>query len=243
MLEFIGFRMARRKVSAAWPGLRMVVMVAIFGWAAMGFAIARTGQGVVINEIHFNPGKLTGASQREKQEEEFVELYNTGPNEVALDGWRFSRGVEFTFESISIPPGGYLAVAADLGTFRRLHPGVANVVGPFSGQLSNTSEDIELEDASGQRIDLVEYADSGHWAKRESTKLRSYDHWVWSAPHDGSGMSLELIDAARDNAFALAWAPSETEGGSPGRPNTVAKLVRAPLIGDVEHSPAIPQFK
>ncbi|MEZ5326768.1 MAG: lamin tail domain-containing protein [Verrucomicrobiales bacterium] len=216
-------------------------MIWIGALFSLGLILVELGNaGVVINEIHFNPGKLTGASQREKQEEEFIELFNYGSTPVALDGWRFSRGVDYTFSDIAIPAGGYLVVAADLATFQQLHPAITNVVGPYSGQLSNSAEDIELEDAGGDRVDIVAYADSGHWATLRTTKLKSYDHWEWVAPDDGEGMSLELLDPMTDNNFAHAWTFSKTPGGTPGEENTVSQPNKAPFIGKVEHNPAIP---
>ena len=45
---------------------------------------------VVINEIHYDPDVKT-------EQVEFVELYNPSTEDVALSGWYFSRGIDFTF--------------------------------------------------------------------------------------------------------------------------------------------------
>lgn len=221
--------------------LVMGLLISFFPAGVQSLIASETVGGIVINEIHFNPGKLTGESQREKREEEFIELFNAGDEPVNLDGWQFSRGVDFTFSSVTMPSGGFLVVAADLDAFRRNHPTVEDVVGPYSGNLSNTSEDIELEDAVGKRIDLVEYADSGHWARLKTTKLKSYDHWEWEAFHDGEGMSLELTNPLADNFEPLAWGASSTVGGTPGNVNSNVDLSNfGPWIGKIEHSPAVP---
>lgn len=246
MLDLTEPQMARLLVlgegcAAFYRGAGLVASLLIF--ASPMVAQAETAEsGIIINEIHFNPGKLTGDSLREKQEEEFIELYNPGASDVQLEGWQFSRGVDYTFSSIAIPAGEFLVIAADLEAFRQNHPAVVNVVGPYSGQLSNTSEDIELEDAEGKRIAYVEYADSGHWAKRRTTRLASYDHWEWDAPNDGAGMSLELTHPSAHMGSGQAWAPSKVAGGSPGMINSVFLESNAgPWIGKVTHSPAIPR--
>ncbi len=52
---------------------------------------------IVINEIMFAPIS-------ENQNDEYIELYNQGTNEVRLDGWKFAKGVNFTFPSNAIIP-------------------------------------------------------------------------------------------------------------------------------------------
>src|SRR3954468_2955719 len=58
---------------------------------------------VVINEIMYHPAS-------ERTTEEYIELYNTGPNPVNVGGWRFTSGVAFTFPNVVIPTGEYLVV-------------------------------------------------------------------------------------------------------------------------------------
>ncbi|MEZ5301297.1 MAG: lamin tail domain-containing protein [Verrucomicrobiales bacterium] len=72
---------------------------------------------------------LAGAVERE-----FIELHNVSAAAVDVSGWAIDRGVSFTFPGgTSIPAGGYLAVAADVGAFSAAHPGVGPVVGGWSG--------------------------------------------------------------------------------------------------------------
>ena len=65
------------------------------------------------------------------------------------------------FQASRSQRGDYLVVAADVAAFQAKYPGVVNVVGGWTGQLSNSGEDVELEDALGERVDLVDYADNG----------------------------------------------------------------------------------
>ena len=115
---------------------------------------------VLINEIMFNP--LGG-----RVADEWLELHNVSPDLINLAGWRFSRGLEFTFPNVSIPAGGYLVVAADLGAFRAKYPGVTNVVGGWTGRLANNGETLELTTALGELVNRMHYASEGDWARRE----------------------------------------------------------------------------
>lgn len=115
---------------------------------------------IVINEIMFNP--LSGLPAHE-----WLELHNISTNLINLAGWQFTRGVQYTFPNVSIPAGGYLAVAASPVAFQTNHPGVANYVGGWTGRLANSDETIELSTALGEVVDSVHYATEGDWARRE----------------------------------------------------------------------------
>ncbi len=196
-------------------------------------------QNVVINEIMYHP-------QSENVLEEYVELFNRTGSAVDLAGWRFSRGIQFDFPDVVIPAGGYLVVAADVATFQAKYPAVANVVGNWTGILSNSREQIDLEDAGGQLVDAVSYADEGDWALRRRGPLESQypgDHrgWEWFAAHDGLGKSLELVNADLPNDSGQNWASSAVAEGTPGQANSAASANIAPLILDTRHFPVVPQ--
>ena len=190
---------------------------------------------VVINELmHHAPSGDPG--------EEFVELYNRGDAAAFVGGWQFDQGVTYTLPAVTINAGGYLVVAADLTKFRAIHPGVSNVVGNWTGQLSNGGESVRLIDNTGATVDKVEYADSGDWAVRRRGPLdNSHQGWVWDQPADGFGPSLELINPALSNDHGANWASSAVAGGTPGGPNTRASNDIAPMILDLKQTPAIPR--
>ena len=205
--------------------------------ADIGFYTAQsTSQsGIVISEIMYHP-------ESENPLDEYIELHNRGATPVSLTGWRFTAGVNFTFPNISIPAGGHLVVAADLPTFRAKFPGVSNVVGNWSGTLSNSRENIDLEDALGALIDSVRYADEGHWAIRQRGDLHyGRRGWKWFSEHDGLGKSLELINAQVSNDNGQNWGASLVLKGTPGRGNSIAANHTAPLIESVAHSPLVPK--
>ena len=194
------------------------------------------GGQVVINEIMYHPST-------EEVLEEYIELHNPTAAAVDLSGWRFADGVEFTFPaSTSLPPGGYLVVAANLAVFQAKYPDVTNVVGDWIGQLSNSGETIELVNATGGVEDEVGYADAGDWGVRVRGPLdRGTRGWEWQAGHDGAGLSLELIQPNLANDNGQNWASSFVPEGTPGAVNSAAAANVAPLLYEVEHAPAVPR--
>ena len=121
--------------------------LALFGAAALHAA-------PVINEIHYNNDLNYIAT-------EFIELYNPGPEDVALNGWKLAGGIDFTFpENSLLESGAYIVVAENPATLRSafsIPAGERRVLGPYSGGLSGEGETVELLDDSGERIDRVSF--------------------------------------------------------------------------------------
>jgi hypothetical protein len=208
----------------------------LYGQAASN---AGNSVNIIISEIMYHPYHPTPGA--ENMREEYIELFNPSDGPVNLLGWRFTDGIDFVFPDVTLGPGQYLVVAADVNTFIAKYPTVTNVVGGWSGRLSDSGEEIELRDSTGAKIDKVQYADEGDWAVRELGPIdNGHRGWVWSNEHDGGGKSLELINFALPNDYGQNWAASTVDGGTPGAVNSVAEDNIAPLILDVTHFPVIP---
>ena len=122
----------------------------------------------------------------------WIELYNRGASPIDLTNWRFTDGINYTFEpGTVIQPREYLVVARDVDAFQQEHPNV-RVVGEFSGRLSRFGERIELTDLHGNPADEVHYYEAGRWP----------------VVADGGGSTLELRDPNADNAQGEAWSGS-----------------------------------
>ncbi len=211
---------------------RNILLLFVCSW--IGAEVSR-GDDVIINEIMYHPSS-------ENPLEEYIELLNTGTNELVLNGWRFKSGVQFTFTNTTLRPGAYLVVAADLAVFRRKYPAVQNVVGGWSGRLSNSDEEIQLDDTLGNGVDSLHYANEGDWSIRRQGPLdHNHRGWKWSADHDGAGKSLELINPKLPSRHGQNWAASTAGQGTPGRINSVARTNIAPLIFQVTHFPVSPK--
>ncbi len=190
---------------------------------------------IVINEIMYLPPSKGAA-------DEWIELRNTDTAPVNVNGWRFTKGVNFTLPNVSIPAGGYLVVAANVANFQAKYPGVTNVVGPWTGSLGNNGENVQLETAVGETVNELNFATEGDWAPRQrGTPLGGFRGWVWANAADGFGPSLELINAAMPNQFGQNWSVSLATNGTPGVANSVARTNGAPLILDITHSPVVPR--
>ncbi|MEE3198412.1 MAG: lamin tail domain-containing protein, partial [Planctomycetota bacterium] len=120
------------------------------------FAIPALDAQVIINEIHYEPDDKTAA-------EEFIELHNAAEDAVDLSGWYFSNGVFFRFpDGTVLAGGGYLVVAEDPVVLAR-NLSVEDALGPWEGRLDNKGETLTLRDASGSRVDEVDYQAGSPW--------------------------------------------------------------------------------
>ncbi len=140
---------------------------------------------VVINEIHYEPENKT-------QAEEFIELHNAAEEPVDLSGWYFSNGIFFRFpDGTVLAGGGYLVVAEDPVVLAR-NLSVQDALGPWEGRLDNNGETLTLRDASGSRVDEVDYQAG----------------FPWPLASQGKGSSMELLQPGSDNNLAGSWRAS-----------------------------------
>ena len=194
----------------------------------------------VINEIMFHPP----GAPAENPAEEWIEIFNPDAAVVNIAGWKLSKGVAFTIPGgATLPAGGYLVVAADVAAFNAAHPGFSGtVIGGWTGRLSNSGEQVQLDNALGAKVCDVSYADQGDWALRGRGVL-SFSHkgWDWFCEADGGGRTIELRNPALGIGSGQNWGVSTAAGGTPGAANTLASANVAPLIKDAKHRPQIPR--
>lgn len=135
---------------------------------------------------------------------EFIELKNVGATAISLEGVQLTTGVTFTFSNgvaMSLQPGQFAVVAANPSAFAARYGAIANVVGPFAGDLANSGERLVVTSASGATIADFTYVDT------------------WYPASDGAGNTLAIYDPlAPAAAFGTAanWRASAAIGGSPG---------------------------
>src|SRR5258706_16183429 len=99
--------------------------------ACLALCLARPGlsQSVAINELMYHP--LQPALGAEPLGEEYVELFNYGATSVDLTGWRFSKGGNFTFGSVSLAAVSYIGVCQKKAAFNTKSSGVSKGVGQW----------------------------------------------------------------------------------------------------------------
>ena len=161
---------------------------------------------IVINEIMYHH-----ATRDERFE--FVELYNRGTDTVALDGWAFTDGIDYTFApGTELAPGAYLVVAQNPtfveAAYDQLTLGV-NLAGPYTGSLNDHSDCLRLSYPLHQAD-----ADSGEIETHMvlADEVTYYDGGRWPTWADGQGASLELRDPRGNNNLPDAWADSDESG-------------------------------
>ncbi|MBP7948194.1 MAG: tandem-95 repeat protein [Verrucomicrobiales bacterium] len=204
--------------------------------ATVSISVVPPVRKVKINEIMFRPAP----SFPEPVAEEWIELRNTEGFPADISGWQLTSGVSFTFApGTVIPSQGYLVVCANLAAFQAKNPSISNVVGPWTGRLSNNGEKIALSDTTGTEVDYTEYCTQGDWGVRyRETTFNGYD---WQSLADGGGHTLELRQAALSSLNGQNWGDSSAVGGTPGVPNSLLSTNVAPLISKVKHAPAVPK--
>ena len=167
---------------------------------------------LLLTEILYNPATAGGS--------EFLEFKNSSQLPVDLSGVIVSGAVDYVFPiGTLLAVGERLVVAGDLTAFNALYKSQESpwatdenlqVVGPWSGRLSNSGETITVTAADGTRIFEFDFGDSGAWPGRA----------------DGKGSSLELndrpeipTDPIKLSAYLSAphnWHASAAFIGSPG---------------------------
>lgn len=176
---------------------------------------------VVISEIHYNPpddGFEAGSLR------EFVELYNPGPGTVDLTGYRFTRGITFTFPAgAALEPDSYLVLVRDLRQRTWQNMDVQRF-GPYEGKLSNSGERISLVRPGGIVVDGFTYSDEPPWPFGADGYGRSMERIAWDLPADDFH----------------SWRASLPMEGTPGQPNSVHGTLPRPVVTAVETIPKHP---
>ncbi|MBE0545707.1 MAG: lamin tail domain-containing protein, partial [Verrucomicrobia bacterium] len=161
---------------------------------------ARADSVVVFNEIMYHPPANEPLM-------EWVELHNQMAVNVDLSGWSITSGINYQFpEGTFIPGGGYLVIASSPVDLMAA-TGLTNVLGPFTGRLSNDGEQLNLRNRNQRLMDSVTYGVDGDWPV---------------APDD-SGVSLAKRDEDLASAPAENWTISAMIGGTPGQRNFALK--------------------
>lgn len=156
---------------------------------------------VVINEIMADPDPPVALPNAE-----YVELYNTSPYNINLEGWTYKIGnTSKIITGGTISPNSYIILCNS--NFVSEFEIYGNTIGITSfPAITNTGQTISLFDNNGLLIDQVSYSDS--WYKDSNKK--------------NGGWSLEKIDPLNNCAPHTNWIASNDEsGGTPGRINSV----------------------
>ncbi|HOW30950.1 MAG TPA: lamin tail domain-containing protein [Bacteroidales bacterium] len=144
--------------------------------------IYNSSDNITITEIMYNPPDAGNDTI------EFIELYNKGAVNVNVNGWYFSKGIEYTLPDTTIAAGSYFVIARDAVSFN-------NTFGFTPAQwtngiLSNFGSEVEIKDALGAVKDYVYYLPD----------------LPWDPMANGQGPSLEVCDPNADNSLPETWS-------------------------------------
>ena len=143
---------------------------------------------IVITEINYNtPGAVDSL--------DFIEIYNNSGSVVNITGWKFKKAISHTIATATINAGQYKVFCYDSVAFYRNFGFSANQW--RNNALSNSSDSLVLENATGTVIDFVYYKDVS----------------PWPILADGEGPSMALCDANLDNNVGTNWTYGSTPTG------------------------------
>lgn len=153
---------------------------------------------IKVTEIHYQPLDGMGVPNSEY---EFIELKNIGKSTFNLAGFRFSKGISFTFpDETQFGPGEFMVLASNGNEFVARYG--FSPFGEYDGQLDNQGEHIVFETATADTLLSFSYRRDGDWP---------------AAPA-GGGYSLVAVDPnpKGDPSNPSYWTGSKYKGGSPG---------------------------
>lgn len=178
---------------------KLLLLLAIFVFATMQGQTTQGGVAVpvAISEIMYNPPESGTDSL------EFIEIHNYGLTSVNLNGWKFTKGILYTFPNYIMPAGSYLVLCADSEAFANFYGFAAS---KYTQALNNTPGDsIELRDGGNNIIDFVAYTNAAPWPNSATDATNPA----------GGGPSIQFCDFLLDNSDGANWAVSTIAVGSP----------------------------
>lgn len=151
---------------------------------------APDSEGLTITEIMYHP---------EDDFPEFIELMNTSEEPVFLNGFSFTKGIDYTFDRDEmVYPSKGIVLTSDTSLFSMQYR--FGAYGQFRKKLSNEGETIILQNKLNLTVDSVSYSRSAPWPLIP-----------------GKGYSIELIDPSLDNSSPSSWKVSDKKYGTPFR--------------------------
>ncbi len=195
---------------------------------------------IVISEVQYHPVDiLLGRGPVDNCIDEYIELHNNSDASVALfsttNSWRLRDAVDYEFPiGTTIPPHGYILVVqidpSDPGraaAFRARNgvPAEVQLFGPFSGQLDNSTDSIELVRPDVPDTTSVPYL--------LVDKVRYTQTAPWPAAADGLGPSLQRRNLAGYGNDPGNWVAAGRTPGAGYGGGLAPTITRQPIDATV----------
>jgi hypothetical protein len=164
-----------------------------------------------VTELHYHPvDYIVGTDTVSGKSFEFIEFKNTGESALNLSGLVLDSAVYYEFpQNTILAPNKFYVIASKPSWFYFRYGKTAS--GNFQGNLSNSGEEVLLNDSEGNELIRFIYD----------------DHDPWPEEADGDGFSLVAIelDPTGDPASPYYWRGSYRIHGSPfGDDNLITGL-------------------
>jgi hypothetical protein len=180
---------------------------------------------LVITEIMYHPEVPAAGSTNVAQDFQYIELMNRGTNDLALNRFHFTEGIQFTFSGGTLAPGQRIVLVKNRAAFESRYGTEIPIGGVFTNALATNGEKLAL--AGPLEEPILHFA---------------YDQ-AWYPATDGLGFSLVVTDPYADLnqwGYSTSWRPSGVKGGSPGAADTAVSV--APIqVNEVYASSDLPQ--
>ncbi len=195
-------------------------------WSALNeatFSIGPIADNLRITEMMYHPQDEPDGDPNA----EFIELKNVGGTALKLNHVKFTKGIHFTFPSMTLAADDYVILVTNTAAFMGQYPSFSGVIaGEYLGSLDNGGERIRLEDAAGGTVLEFRYRDG------------------WRDITDGEGFSLTIIDETDSDPNTWddkhGWDASTFIGGTPGEHDSGPRLGDIVINEIVAHSNAYP---
>ncbi|RYD73660.1 MAG: hypothetical protein EOP84_21160, partial [Verrucomicrobiaceae bacterium] len=182
-------------------------------------AAAASASNLVVSEVNYNPvGPTAGeaaAGFTSGNDFEYIELLNVSGQNVDLSGVTVEEAVEFNFanadpNTLTIPPGGRVILVENRQAFlfRYGNNSQVKIAGAFSGNLSNSGEQLTIRAADNSVIAQFTWKDLE----------------PWPVAADGAGYTLVLNNPGASVSYnnGANWRASAQSGGGPGIADSAA---------------------
>ncbi|PSQ86595.1 MAG: hypothetical protein BRD42_04455 [Bacteroidetes bacterium QS_3_64_15] len=154
---------------------------------------------VLISELMPDPDAVNDSDG------EYVELYNTTGSSISIDGWDIEGN---TISGVTIPARGFAVLCRNSDASAN---GGIDCDNEVSFTLTNSGEEVPLEDDEGTQVDVVDYSDSSFPSVPTGASL------VFAGTSQNDDGNNWVVASRRERGFAQDQSGDD---GSPGRNGT-----------------------
>jgi hypothetical protein len=182
---------------------------------------------LAMTEIMYHPQAAPAGSTNSGSDYEFIELKNVGDTPLTLNGFAFTKGIDFIFTNGTLQAGQRAVIVKNRGAFQSRYGTSIPIAGEFSGSLDNDQQHLVLEGPLREPIADFTYDKS------------------WYPITQGAGFSLVARDESapfETYGHASGWRPSAHVNGSPGAVDPSPAAVPTVYVNEVMAHPVAPEI-